>query len=305
MLHIELITSKKKKTMEKTDADWLSNQSKCPFLSGQHTPRLTTEQTEGVNYDTYIGVKTLRTLFKPVSPFHGEVIFGVVHQTIELWFRLVIAEIKQVTDAPQATINDKAKWLKMAQQVTALAVQINNSMNILKTNLTTSEFFEFRAYLQPASGFQSAQFREIEFMVTALDNLLHAESCYLANTEHLKQQFENLYWFKASVHAQTLSDFLKSDGKNLYQTALDYRHKNLAYLFENVISDALRTDKEVIQALDRMQNALLFGFKKAHLQLAKFHLAAVSTGTSGSVWRDYLTQPICYFPFLEHSFATV
>ena len=116
-----------------------------------------------LSYNEYLKVPQLielqETLSEPVS--HDELLFIVIHQTYELWFKQILHEI----DATIGWMNEKRMFRAnhSLKSVTAIEKVIITQIHILET-MAQIGFLEFRDKLNPASGFQSTQFRELEFV---------------------------------------------------------------------------------------------------------------------------------------------
>src|SRR5947208_5952681 len=137
---------------------------------------MTPEQTlppnaEQVTYSTYLRVPELIKLQHPQSspPHHDELLFIIIHQTYELWFKLllheldaVVANLRAAADNPGSRdeVYEAARLLRRCTEIVRVLVE---QFTILETMLPT-HFLAFRGGLRPASGFQSEQFREIEFL---------------------------------------------------------------------------------------------------------------------------------------------
>src|SRR5215831_20666086 len=95
-------------------------------------------------------------------PAHDELLFITVHQVYELWFQQLLYELETVRDA---TMADETTWRArhLLRRVHAIERLLISQVDILET-MTPQDFLEFRANLAPASGFQSVQFRELEFL---------------------------------------------------------------------------------------------------------------------------------------------
>ncbi len=116
-----------------------------------------------LNYNSYLKVPELLSLQQELSkpPHHDEMFFIIIHQAAELWFKLMRHETEaMVQDLRAASVSRALKKLKRLVSVMDLMVK---QINLLNT-LTPVEFAGFRDHLRPASGFQSIQFRMIEFM---------------------------------------------------------------------------------------------------------------------------------------------
>ena len=119
---------------------------------------------KGLTYGGYLKVPELLALQHEISgdpPHHDELFFIVIHQTYELWFKECLHESDYlVTHLRDRSISRALKVLKRLNAIMDLLV---SQIRLLAT-LTPVEFAGFRDQLRPASGFQSAQFRELEFM---------------------------------------------------------------------------------------------------------------------------------------------
>lgn len=108
-------------------------------------------------------------------PVHDETLFIIVHQTYELWFKQLLHELSAVRDAMLAATGpadakDRPTWLarQLLNRVHIIERLLVSQIDILET-MTPQDFGAFRSALAPASGFQSVQFRELEFLSGAKD----------------------------------------------------------------------------------------------------------------------------------------
>lgn len=118
---------------------------------------------EKLNYNSYLKIEELLDLQKLISdgPHHDEMFFIIIHQASELWFKNIMHESTVVIDGfrkPQVS-----QALKGFRRITAIMNLLVSQINLLNT-LTPVEFAGFREKLNPASGFQSSQFRKMEYM---------------------------------------------------------------------------------------------------------------------------------------------
>jgi tryptophan 2,3-dioxygenase len=114
-------------------------------------------------YGSYLRIDELLALQHPRSnpPHHDELLFIIIHQVYELWFRQMLHEIEAAMRNLDA--GDLLKVAKQFRRIHAIQRLLEQQVDILET-MTPQEFNAFREGLHPASGFQSAQFREIEFL---------------------------------------------------------------------------------------------------------------------------------------------
>ena len=124
------------------------------------------EQPEATTYQSYLQLETLLSLQLPRSegPEHDEMLFIVIHQVYELWFKELLHELDHVallfrSDKPHRAQHTLKRILTILKVLVA-------QLDILET-MTPLEFLSFRARLEAASGFQSNQFRQIEFVLGA------------------------------------------------------------------------------------------------------------------------------------------
>ena len=119
-----------------------------------------------VTYESYLQVEQLLSLQRPRSdgPEHDELLFIVIHQVYELWFKELLHEIDRAMRLLNEDEPHRAQHT-LKRILTILKVMVAQ-LDILET-MTPLEFLSFRARLEAASGFQSDQFRQIEFMLGA------------------------------------------------------------------------------------------------------------------------------------------
>ena len=123
-----------------------------------------TENRHFVTYQNYLKVPELLSLQAPVSDpeEHDEILFIVIHQVYELWFKVVLHELDRVRALFMA--GEGARAAATLKRVLTVLKVLVAQLDILET-MTPVEFESFRDRLESASGFQSAQFRELEFVL--------------------------------------------------------------------------------------------------------------------------------------------
>ncbi|GIM45348.1 tryptophan 2,3-dioxygenase [Collibacillus ludicampi] len=113
-----------------------------------------------MTYGEYLCLDKILSSQKRLSGHHDEMLFIIIHQVSELWMKLILHEIKAATDSIQK--GNLSAAFKMLARVSKIQSQIIESWDVLST-LTPTEYMEFRDKLGQASGFQSYQYRMIEF----------------------------------------------------------------------------------------------------------------------------------------------
>ena len=118
-----------------------------------------------VTYSTYLAIDELLAAQHPLSlgpdgrPEHDELLFIVIHQVYELWFKQLLHELIEVQRTLEA--GDTDTTLHLLNRVLKIVKTLVAQIDVLET-LTPLQFLSFRDRLESASGFQSAQFREVE-----------------------------------------------------------------------------------------------------------------------------------------------
>ena len=123
-----------------------------------------TDLSGQITYGGYLHLNTLLSAQQPLSqpPHHDEMLFIVQHHVSELWMKLLIHELKAAVVHLQ--VDDINACLKILARVKQVQRQLFEQWAVLET-LTPAEYLEFRGVLGPSSGFQSLQYRQIEFLL--------------------------------------------------------------------------------------------------------------------------------------------
>ncbi len=118
--------------------------------------------TKTIRYDAYLKLGDILTAQSPLTDQHDEMLFVIQHQTSELWMKLALHELRAAIRAISEDTLPQA--MKMLSRVSRIFEQLNSAWDVLRT-LTPDEYSTFREAFGAASGFQSYQYREIEFLV--------------------------------------------------------------------------------------------------------------------------------------------
>jgi tryptophan 2,3-dioxygenase len=153
-----------------------------------------------LTYGSYLCIEELLSLQRPLSapPEHDELLFIIIHQVYELWFNELLHELDATLDALDAA--DLLRTAKFFRRIHTIQRLLEEQVDVLET-MTPQEFNAFRDRLNPASGFQSVQFREIEFL------------CGLRNVEtmrHIVMDDTARSRLERRLAAPSLYDHLKS-----------------------------------------------------------------------------------------------
>jgi tryptophan 2,3-dioxygenase len=143
-----------------------------------------------LTYGSYLRVSELLSLQHPqsVPPHHDEMLFIVIHQAYELWFKLILHELENAMDyMGQGAVLRAHHFLRRVVEIQKVLV---NQIHILET-MTPIEFLAFRDHLNPASGFQSFQFRELEFLAGLVDESYYDHFIEQTGLERLRDRAKN------------------------------------------------------------------------------------------------------------------
>ncbi|MDZ5663599.1 tryptophan 2,3-dioxygenase family protein [Nocardioides sp. S-58] len=161
--------------------------------------------SRSMSYGDYLRLDVLLAAQEPLSdpPQHDELLFIVQHQTTELWLKLMVHELRSARDLLRT--DDLAPALKRMARIKHIQHTLTDQWSVLAT-LTPSEYAQIRPFLATSSGFQSAQYREVEFLLgnknadmvkvfahdegarSTLEELLHEPSLYDELLAHLARQ---------------------------------------------------------------------------------------------------------------------
>jgi len=128
--------------------------------AGWHDARL--DFSKSMSYGDYLHLDALLSAQHPLSPDHNEMLFIIQHQTSELWLKLALYELRAATAAVHR--DELPPAFKMLARVSRIFEQLVQAWSVLAT-MTPSEYTAMRPYLGGSSGFQSYQYRLLEFML--------------------------------------------------------------------------------------------------------------------------------------------
>ena len=259
----------------------------------------TIQWDNGLTYARHIQTDALLASQMPVSDKPDEMLFIIMHQTMELWLKLVLHEARIAVSAIQEEKLHLAG--KALDRIATIQRHMIHSWEVLAT-LTPHDFMTFRGYLRKASGFQSHQYRELEYMLgnkradlmlvhsgdpeiyARLETALHAPSLYdevlkllarrgFANPKtHLQRDWSQAYQPSEQIEAAWLEIYSDVDKYwDLY--ALGEKVTALEYYFQEWRVKHMKTVARVI---------------------------GQKVGTGGSSGVDYLVKALnlCFFPEL-------
>jgi len=258
-------------------------------------------------YWDYIQLDTLLSLQKPKTSFPDEVVFIMYHQITELYFKLALREFEALGRLQEPT---KTHFIDRVTRINRYFDALVNSFEIMINGMDREEFLKFRMSLLPASGFQSAQYREIEIYSTDFINLVAKdEREQLRGVEDIKELFEHIYWKAGATEVATgkktltLIQFEEKYRDQFIALGYNCRDKNIWQVYLR-LSKEDQQDKMVIDVLRQNDVNVNINWSLAHYKSAVRYLARQDkdvAATGGTNWQKYLPprfQKRIFYPTL-------
>ena len=258
-----------------------------------------------LTYWEYIHLDTLLSLQSPKTPIPDEEIFILYHQITELYFKLILKAIFQLINAEHPSADLAERQLR---RVSSYFNHLVSSFDIMVEGMDRDEFLKFRMSLLPASGFQSAQYREIELVSTNLYQLTHyTKKPTYSEDSDIAVKYENLYWKSGATELATgkktltLRQFEEKYGHQFLRLCKKMKSKNLHAFFQKH-PDFLKENEALIPLLKELDLNANVRWPLAHFKSAVRYLDRKPekiAATGGTNWQKYLppkNQKIIFFP---------
>jgi tryptophan 2,3-dioxygenase len=256
-----------------------------------------------ITYWDYILPDALLSLQIQRTTQPDEMVFIMYHQINELLFKMILWEIDQVSRFKDVSADFFTEKLS---RISRYFDMLSSSFTIMGDGMEKEQYMKFRNTLTPASGFQSAQYRMIEFSSTELINLIdnRFRATIDRNTPY-EHAFEHLYWQAAGKDHATgkknalLSNFEKRYKQEFLGKMEYYNQTNLWTKFKQLPED-VRKNPELIKAMRHYDYTVNVTWVMAHYHAAGKYLGNAEA-TGGSDWRKYMLpkyQRRIFFPDL-------
>jgi tryptophan 2,3-dioxygenase len=169
-----------------------------------------------LNYWDYIQTDALLNLQIQRTNFPDEMVFIVYHQINELIFKMILWELEQIA---KSSVLEVEFFTDKLMRISRYFDMLTSSFSIMKDGMDVEQYNKFRLSLSPGSGFQSAQYRKIEFASTELINLIdHRFRKTINRDTPFENAFEHLYW-------QAAGKDYKTSKKSILLTNFENRYK--------------------------------------------------------------------------------
>ncbi len=241
-----------------------------------------------IQVDALLGLQTQRTQLK------DEMVFIMYHQINELLFKMILWEVDQVS---HEEVVSAEKFTKHLSRISRYFDMLSNSFTIMGDGMDPEQYMKFRDTLTPASGFQSAQYRKIEFASTELINLIDYRFRKTIDRDTpYEYAMENLYWQAAGVDHKTgeknalLSNFENKYTEEFIRFMKEYNLINLWTKFKSLPSKDQK-NLDLINAMRHYDHTVNVKWVIHHLEAAKKYLNTGSESaeaTGGSDWQKYM-----------------
>jgi tryptophan 2,3-dioxygenase len=251
-----------------------------------------------LTYGEYLKLDELLASQRPLSSHHDELLFVIQHQTSELWMKLMIHELTAVLEHVRADRLEAA--FKILARVGHIQRMLFDQWGVLET-LTPSEYLQFRHVLGPASGFQSYQYRALEYLLGNKDENT------LLPFRHTKEIHD---WLTQLLNAPSVYDeflrYLARKGHAIPRSVVERnvaqpyeRHPEVVQVFKVIYEDTDRhwDEYEMCEKLvDVEERFQLWRFR--HMKTVQ-RIIGFKTGTGGSSGVAFLRKAMDYSFFPE------
>lgn len=261
--------------------------------------------SEQLTYGRYLRVTDLVSLQQPQSDplHHDELLFIIIHQTYELWFKQLLHELDAVVvNLGRATLHKDARdeiyeSARLLRRCTEIARVLVEQFTILETMLP-SHFLAFRGKLRPASGFQSEQFREIEFLCGLKDEKMlryhePAPEMHARLERRLSEPSLRDVFFDALSSVGLMTD---GDTGTSEEELFNIRARAILEVYRDE-----RGKRDWIDLCERLTefDELIVSWRLRHIQMVE-RTIGVRMGTGGSSGASYLKNTLDkkFFPEL-------
>lgn len=260
-----------------------------------------------ITYWDYIQTDALLNLQIQRTTLPDEMVFVMYHQVNELLFKMILWEIEQVCHTEKLTT---AFFTEKMRRISRYFDMLTTSFDIMGDGMEVEQYMKFRNTLTPASGFQSAQYRLIEFSSTDLINLIdnRFRATIDRNTPY-EHAFEHLYWQAAGKDYQTgeksylILEFERKYKAEFLRHMETYNTINIWQKFKQLPEEDQK-NPELVAAMRHYDKTVNITWVMGHFNAAKKYIdSGHGTGeaTGGSDWKKYMLpkyQKRIFFPEL-------
>lgn len=268
-----------------------------------------------ITYWDYIQTDALLNLQTQRTTLPDEMVFIMYHQVNELLFKMILWEIEQVchSEKPETDF-----FTEKLMRISRYFDMLTTSFTIMKDGMEVEQYMKFRNTLTPASGFQSAQYRLIEFASTDLINLIDYRFRSSIDRETpYEHALEHLYWqaagkdYKTGEKSYLILEFERKYKKEFLAFMEEYNTINLWQKFKQLPEEDQKNEA-LVKAMRHYDYTVNITWVMGHFNTAKKYIESghgSGEATGGSDWKKYMLpkyQRRIFFPELwsEEELAT-
>lgn len=247
-------------------------------------------QDPAVTYGNYLKIEELLALQQPRSPGpeHDEMLFIVIHQIYELWFKEMLHEVDRVSLL--LTQDEPHRTLHTLKRILAILKVMVSQLDVLET-MTPLEFMSFRERLEAASGFQSDQFRQVEFALG-----LKSSKALHRFSENSRARIALEQRFRAPTLWDAFLRYLSREGYPVSKAAL---HRDVTGAIapspeiQRILIDVYRKDPKTAELCERLVDLDegIQEWRYRHVKMVE-RTIGMKRGTGGSSGAEYLHSTI-------------
>lgn len=261
-----------------------------------------------ITYWDYLNTDALLNLQIQRTTYPDEMVFIMYHQVNELIFKMILWEMSQIGYTANITADF---FVERLMRISRYFDMLTTSFTIMEDGMEVEQYMKFRNTLTPASGFQSAQYRLIEFSCTDIINLIdYRYRASLDKNTSYETAFEHLYWQAAGKDYRTgKKSYLLEEFERKYKGVFlrhmeEYNSINIWQKFKQ-LPEADRKNPALVEAMRHFDYTVNITWVMQHLNVAIKYIDQSGMGdgeaTGGSDWKKYMHpkyQRRIFFPEL-------
>ena len=237
--------------------------------------------SEPVTYSSYLRLPDLLACQSPTTDSHDELLFVIIHQVYELWFKQILHETALLQTRLEAGHSTGA--LHTARRIAKILKTIVGQLDVLET-MTPQQFASFRPLLGSSSGFQSDQFRELEAVLGRRD--LPADDPGTAAALTRRSVFDSLLRYLADSGYDVPQPALERDPREPWHGG----DPSILAVLETVYANEENAAAEVCEALVDIDEGIQ-EWRYRHVKMVE-RIIGTRQGTGGSAGADYLRSTL-------------
>lgn len=241
-----------------------------------------TTTPDSLTYGSYLRLDDLLSCQSPTTDEHDELLFVVIHQVYELWFKQILHEAALLQERLEAGNSPGA--LHTARRIAKILKTIVGQLDVLET-MTPKQFSSFRPELGSSSGFQSNQFRQIEAVLGRRDFTVPTGDRLLDLAVRRRAVFDSLLRYLATQGWDVPAESLERDPATPYRP-----DTTIQAMLVEVYRDESAPPAEVCEALVDIDEGIQ-EWRYRHVMMVQ-RIIGAKVGTGGSAGAEYLRSTL-------------